>query len=156
MRMPFRPLGNRVVIQADREDRAPGHTESGLVLATTLAAAVEGHDPEDSWCVGTVVGLGPLVNQFNVRPWLRATITALMDSQEWRAHRLTQRLASLRQALDAAPAECPDPVRVGDRAVFSWAAGQQLTVDGERYLLLRADEVLAILDDEEEEGAHAG
>jgi co-chaperonin GroES (HSP10) len=100
--LPFRPLGARVVIQADVEDRAPEATSSGLMVAKTLAAAVEGSDVEDSWFVGTVVGLG---------------------SEQSR-----------------------DPIHLGDRVVFSWAAGQQLTIDGVKYLILHHSEVLAVLE----------
>jgi co-chaperonin GroES (HSP10) len=100
--LPFRPLGARVVIRADREDRSPETLDSGLVVAKTLAAAVEGSDVEDSWFVGTVVGLGP--------------------------------------------EQSSDPIHVGDRVIFSWAAGQQLTIDGEKYLILHHTEVLGVLE----------
>jgi len=100
--LPFRPLGARVVIKADVEDHAPETTQSGLVTAKTLAAAVEGSDSEDSWFVGTVVGLGP--------------------------------------------EQSKDPVHIGDRVVFSWAAGQQLTLEGEKFLILHHSEVLAVLE----------
>lgn len=100
--LPFRPLGARVVIKADVEDRAPETIESGLVIAKTLAAAVEGSDSEDSWFVGTIVGMGP--------------------------------------------EQSKDPLHIGDRVVFSWAAGQQLTMDGAKYLILHHSEVLAVLE----------
>jgi co-chaperonin GroES (HSP10) len=100
--LPFRPLGARVVIKADIDDHAPETLASGLVTATTLAAAIDGSDKSDSWFVGTVVGLGP------------------------------ERSA--------------DPIVVGDRVVFSWAAGQQLTIEGEKYVVLHHSEVLAVLE----------
>lgn len=102
MSLPFRPLGARVVIKADVEDHAPQEHESGLVLAKTLAAAVDGSDAEESWFVGTVVGLGPERSK--------------------------------------------DPIHIGDRVVFSWAAGQQIMVDGEKFLILHHSEVLAVLE----------
>lgn len=105
-KLPFRVLGDRVVIRADREDRAPQETASGLLTAKSLNAAVEGTDPQDSWFVGTVVGLGP-------------------------------------QALSA-----KDPVYVGDRVTFSWAAGQELRFGEDRYLILHTPEVLAVLPEE--------
>lgn len=104
MSLPFRPLGNRVVIKADVEDHAPEQTASGLLTATSLAAAVEGSDKEDSWFVGTIVGLGPLVDH-------------------------------------------TDPLHVGDRVTFSWASGQQITADGEKYLIMRDKDVLAVLEE---------
>jgi len=101
--IPFRPLGNRVVIKADVDDHAPEALESGLLTATSLAAAVEGTDAEDSWFVGTIVACGPLVDQ-------------------------------------------RDPICVGDRVTFSWASGQQITADGEKYLIMRDKDVLAVLE----------
>lgn len=106
-KLPFRVLGDRVVIVADRETRAPEQLESGLHIAATLEAAVEGEDARDSWFVGTVVGLGP-------------------------------------QAKTAR-----DPVKIGDRVTFSWMAGQELSIDGDRYLILHTDEVLAVLPKED-------
>lgn len=100
--LPFRPLGPRVVIKADVEDYTPVETASGLVTAKTLAAAVEGSDAEESWFVGTVVGLGPEQSR--------------------------------------------DPIHLGDRVVFSWAAGQQLTIEGEKFVVLHHSEVLAVLE----------
>ena len=65
-----------MLIRADREDRAPEQRESGLYTASSLAAAVEGDDPEDSWFVGTVVQVGPLVNRLNHR---RAILRWVLD-----------------------------------------------------------------------------
>lgn len=145
MSVPFRPLGNRVVIKADRDDRAPVATDSGLVLAQTLAAAVEGSDSEDSWFVGTVVEIGPLVNRFELRPWLARRLQELANRQ---VESYEDTLESLGWALERLPAECPDPIRVGDRVTFSWASGQEITVDGEKFLIMAASEVLAVLEPE--------
>ena len=38
-------------------------------------------------------------------------------------------------------------VKVGDRVLFSTYAGEQVQVDGEEYLLLREDDVLAVIED---------
>ncbi len=38
------------------------------------------------------------------------------------------------------------PVAVGDHVVFSWKAGQEVTLDGERHLVMRFDDVLAVLE----------
>lgn len=136
MSVPFTPTGDRVVVKADIETRAPDTLESGLVTALTLAAAVEGSDAEESWFVGTVIAVGPMVNRFEVRPYLRR-----------RCQELGRAVLTM-DDLDALPAECPDPVKVGDRVTFSWASGHQLTADGERYLILRAGDVLAVLESE--------
>jgi len=68
MSVPLRPLGDRVLIKADVEDHAPEATASGLTIAKTMAAAVEGADREDSWFVGTIVACGPQVNDPNLKP----------------------------------------------------------------------------------------
>lgn len=140
--VPFRPLGSRVVIRADREDHAPQETETGLLLAKTLAAAVEGQDAEDSWFVGTIVAIGPLVRAFDIRAWVRSHLRESLE-----------RGVSLRamwQEFDRLPATCPDPLKVGDRVTFSWASGQQITVDGDKFLIMPASDVLAVLEPEEE------
>ena len=77
MTLPFQPLGNRVVIKADVEDRAPAQTDSGLLTAQTLAAAVEGTDATESWFVGTVIACGPLVERFDGRAFARRRIQEL-------------------------------------------------------------------------------
>jgi co-chaperonin GroES (HSP10) len=100
--VPFTPLADRVVIQADREDHAPVTTESGVVLAATMAAAVTGADTEDSWFVGTVLACGPDVDP------LKAGF------------------------------------QVGNRVVFSWTSGQEIRIDGEKFLIMRASQVLAL------------
>ena len=145
MSVPIIPLGDRVLIQADIEDRAPAPTESGLVLAKTLTAAVTGEDVEDSWCVGTIVACGPLVNRFDVRKHVaRALREALAETN---GH-LRTRVVHLASGLDHLPTECTDPLQVGDRVTFSWASGQQITVDGERFLIMSAREVLAVVTEE--------
>ena len=142
MSVPFTPLGNRVVIKADVEDQAPQETASGLLTAKTLSAAVEGADVEDSWFVGTVVALGPLVNRFEVRPYVVRRL------QECTGHGTINvaGLQRLAHEVTQLPADCPDPLKTGDRVTFSWAAGQQITVDGEKFLIMPASEVLAVLD----------
>lgn len=148
--MPFTPLGDRVVIQADVEDHAPEVTDGGVVLAKTLAAAVEGSDREDSWCVGTIVACGPLVRAFDARGYLtrrlRATVVGM--ATQTNGH-IREGLSALMAEVAHLPAECADPLQVGDRVTFSWASGQQITVDGERFLIMPAREVLAVVLDED-------
>jgi co-chaperonin GroES (HSP10) len=154
MSVPFRPLGDRVVIQADVEDHAPQQTESGLITAKTLAAAVEGSDTEDSWFVGTVVAIGPKVNRFDVREYVLKRLEKMRvdpeDADERGNHLGTYHIDRLMDAIEALPTDCPDPVQVGDRVTFSWASGQQITVDGTKYLIMRQGDLLAVLDPESE------
>ena len=51
------------------------------------------------------------------------------------------------------PTECKcgraqtPPVKVNDHVIFSYNNGQELTLDGQRYLVLRFDEVLGVLEE---------
>ena len=40
----------------------------------------------------------------------------------------------------------PIDVRVGDRILFGKYSGQEIKLDGEEYLIMREDEVLAVID----------
>lgn len=155
--LPFKPLGDRVVIKADVEDHAPEQTDAGLYVAKTLTAAVEGSDVEDSWFVGTVVAIGPMVNRFDVRPYVLRELRDICqnghriwdgDMQEYFVD--VTHLYMLERKIKVLPSDCPDPVRVGDRVTFSWASGQQIMVDGEKFLILHASDVLAVLEPESE------
>ena len=154
--LTIRVTADRVLIRADREDHAPTQTPAGVYLASSLAAAVTGADPSESWFVGTIVQVGPLVNTVDVR----ATVLRWIRKLEPVGEMLLgdgvgdcglgdtgAELSALRQRIEALPAERPDPLCVGDRVVFSWAAGQGLTLNGERFVILRASEVLAVLEE---------
>ena len=149
MTLPFRPLGDRVVIMADREDQAPLARPSGLYTATSLESAVTGRDEADSWFVGRIVGIGPLVNHLDHR----RLICARLETMQQLSRSLNQdtipidAVTRLAHQIQRLPDECPDPLRVGDHVTFSWASGQQMTIDGERYLIMHAKDVLAILDE---------
>ena len=146
MGVRLRPLGDRVLIAADPEDRAPTQHASGLFSVRSLEAAVLGTDPGESWFSGTVVAIGPLVNRVDIRAYvlrrLRETAKELHCSR-WHVQRIFE-------AVDALPAECPDPVRVGDRVAFSWASGQQIMIDETKYLILRTADLLAVVQDRQE------
>ena len=136
---------DRVLIRADREDKAPQQTAGGIYLAQSLAAAVDGSDSGESWFVGTIVQLGPLVRRFDIRDSVHDWLTELIDE----GHDIAAvELKALRARVRALPAEHIDPFDVGDRVVFSWASGQQITVDEDRYVLLRADDILATVEED--------
>lgn len=140
----LRVTEDRVLIRADRDDHAPTQTEAGLYLASSLAAAVEGNDTGDSWFVGTVVQTGPLVN---VRD-CRRTLTLWLLEMEEEGHDVTlKEVQTLRARVEEMSVDMPDPVKVGDHVAFSWAAGQQIVVDGDRFVILRASDVLAVLEE---------
>lgn len=141
----LRVTEDRVLIRADREDHAPAQTASGLYTASSLAAAVEGTDEAQSWFVGTIVQLGPLVNRMEHQPVFLRWLFELEDN----GHDLSlPELRALRHRVEALPVEMPDPLKVGDRVMFSWAVGQEIAVDGDKYLILHASEVLAVLEAE--------
>lgn len=58
----LRPLGDRVLVEPLKDERAPTAMPSGLVTAASLAAAVTGEDARWSPFVGRVVALGPAAN----------------------------------------------------------------------------------------------
>jgi len=119
-----------------------------VYTATSLAAAVEGEDAADSWFVGTVVQVGPRVNLRDVRMIVAHWLRDLPETEDAYGNRVIRADDVARVAAQVATMDqrsC-DPVNVGDRVIFSWASGQQVSLDGERYLLLRAAEVLAVME----------
>lgn len=140
----LRVTDDRVLIRADREEYAPEETVGGLLLAKTMAAAVEGSDSAESWFTGTIVQTGPTVGHRDVRKLLCRWLLAL----EGEGHDVSVvEIAQLRQRVEHLKADMPEPLEVGQRVAFSWQAGHALTVDGERYVVLRAGEVLAVLEE---------
>ena len=143
--IPLRLLGDRVLIRADLEDHAPSRRDSGLFVANTLTAAVTGADAARSWCVGTVVAIGPAVRRFAVRPYVLRRLQELIDEDTNGV--VEQELVHLRRDIEALPSELAEGVAVGDRVTFSWTAGQELTIDTDSFIIVRAAEILAVLTD---------
>lgn len=142
--LPLRPYGDRVLIQADEETHAPTRTAAGILTATTLASAVDGEDRRPSWFVGTVVAIGPEVQTFEIRPFVLRRLQELVDEIGDKV--AEQEIVALRREIEALPTCAPETVHVGDRVTFSWASGQQITVDGTPYLILRVSEILGVLE----------
>jgi co-chaperonin GroES (HSP10) len=141
----LRVTEDRVLIKADREEHAPEQTASGLYVASSMAAAVDGSDAGESWFVGTIVQLGPLVNYLDVRSRVVRWLTELEDEGH---DILPAEIRVLRERVEALPRQMPDPLNVGDRVTFSWASGQQIAVGEDKYLIMRAGDVLAVLENE--------
>ena len=141
----LRVTEDRVLIKADREDHAPTQTDTGLYLAASLAAAVDGSDEAESWFVGTIVQLGPLVNRFEARP---AILRWLWDAETEGIGLSPREVRELIARVQELPKETPEPLRVGDRVCFSWASGQQIAIDGDTFVVLRAGDVLGVLEEE--------
>ena len=141
--LSLRVTADRVLLRADREDHAPTQAVSGLYTASSLAAAVNGEDAADSWFVGTIVQVGPMVNHFDLRKFV---LRRLYDMEHCGHDLCTAEIRAVREQIEAVPCECPEPLRVGNRVTFSWASGQQITLDSEKYLILRAGDVLGVLE----------
>ena len=120
--MTLRPLGDRVLI---RPEANPEQTASGLWLS-------EHRKPEEA---GTVVAVGRPVH-----PQRAATLRL--------ARRLRKRGAQHDAGLVEALVTRKPAVAVGDFVLFSWNVGQDVSVNDERYLLLREDDLLAVVDSE--------
>jgi len=123
----LRPLGNRILI---RPEAAQDRTESGLWIQ-------EDKKPDQT---GTVVAIGTLTHP------LKAEAEELAD-------KLAPRISDLGLTFQDAIVDmlrrlvAREPiVKVGDFVMFSWQSGQELIVDGERYLLLPEDDLLAVLE----------
>jgi len=120
----LRPLGSRILI---RPEAAQDRTESGLWLQ-------EDKKPDQT---GTVVAIGTLTHPRKQEAEDAADWLVLDDQSD--GH---MQAADLLRALVAR-----EPlVKVGDFVLFSWQSGQELVVDGERYLLLPEDDLLAVLE----------
>ena len=141
--LPVRVCGDRLLIRADVETHAPTTHASGVVTATTLAAATTGMDPQRSWFVGTVVAVGPDVHAFNIRPFVLRRLSELIESFYAEGHR--KALDALRQEIAELPRETAETFLIGERVVFSWASGQDLALNEDRYVILHAPEILAVL-----------
>ena len=144
MNIPIKPLGDRILIQADPEDHAPLKTDSGLFIAGSLASAVTGEDASPSWCVGTVMAVGPDVLAFDVRPFVKKRLSNLLGLGNISHGAIRDMLHDLEEL----PHITVDPIHIGDRVTFSWAAGQEMTVNDHTYLIMHAHEVLAVLEAE--------
>jgi co-chaperonin GroES (HSP10) len=110
-----------------KPEKNPEQTESGLWLS-------EHGKPEQT---GTVVAVGPCEH-----PRL-AEVEAFLKKFDYEFDDMEEAL--VRSLVRPAPL-----VKVGDYVVFSWASGQEIHVDDEKYLLMRESDILCVLDPEPE------
>jgi len=70
-------------------------------------------------------------------------------------HRKPETMGEVAKVPERIAMECPDcghtffrvpTVKVGDSVLFSWQSGQEIQIDNERYLLMREDDILAVLE----------
>ena len=144
MTVPLRVLGDRVLIRPDVSANAPEALDSGLLVAPSLASAVTGEDPTVSLCRGEVMAVGhprhPLHREA-VTLAVRLERYATNGHSDTHAETLRDGAALLRDLVRHAPSVSP-----GDDVLFSHDAGQQITLDDELYVLLRDEELLALIE----------
>jgi len=129
----LKPLGDRILIKPIKNAE---ETASGLVL-------VEHRKPET---MGEVVAVG-----FCTHPLKAEADEAISDlgvEAEVSIPSTAEWYASLASLIQRATARDP-LVKPGDTVIFSWTAGQDITLDDdERYLLMKESDILAVLEPE--------
>lgn len=149
MTLPLRPLGDRVLIRPDIERHAVETHPSGVLTAQSMAAAITGEDARLSVSRGTVLAVGTPVHP------LKYEVEALAEKLSVRygpdrhpdmdndIHHpdVEDAIHMLSDIVHRTPS-----VAVGDDVLFSPAAGQQLTMDGETFIICHEHELLAIVE----------
>mgnify|MGYP001609349557 CR=1 FL=1 len=139
--IPLKVLGNRVLVKPDVNANAPVQTAAGVFIAATLAAAVTGEDATVSVHRGTVIAVG------QPRHPLKHEAEMLARKLEARARGDEEVAIDAARFLRVLTRKQPS-VQVGEDVLFSHDAGQNITVDGETYVLLHDGELLAIVESE--------
>ena len=145
MTVPLRVLGDRVLVKPDVNLNAPKTLASGVVVATSLAAAVTGEDATTSICRGTVIAVGTPKHPFREEALdLADRVSAVFGAAEpWIPeddHTMLDAAHLLRDLVRHQPC-----VAVGEDVLFSHDAGQETVIDGETYVILREHELLAVV-----------
>lgn len=136
--MNLKPLGDRVLIKPLAQ---PTETDSGILIA-------EGKKPDE---IGTVVAVGFARHPRKEEAEQHAQF--VLDQCEChliaRGITIEPTAELLRDLVRVEPI-----VKVGDTVLFSWASGQELTLnDGdERYLLMKEADLLAVYEDKDTNG----
>ena len=138
---PVRVLGDRVLVRPDVNANAPQQTDAGIYLATSLAAAVTGEDASTSLHRGTVIAVGnpkhPLHHEAaSLATRLEAIEASYLDTFD----AVVDAAHLLRDLVRRQPC-----VSVGDDVLFSHDAGQELTLDGETFVILHETDLLAVV-----------
>jgi co-chaperonin GroES (HSP10) len=124
----LQPIGNRIMV----EPIPPAdETDSGIVLVTDPVPAT----------TGRVIALGTGFSYDLAR--LREAVQEAIDLTD------NPGLAEAWRGVLTDTAGTTSEVVVGDLVLFSWQAGQEVTIDGERVILLHQDDVLAVLEEVE-------
>lgn len=139
MTLPLRVLGDRILVQPDEDLNAPELLPSGIHVARTLGAAVTGTDKTFSVQRGTVLAVG---TPRHPRKDLAHELAEWLDDQ---GDRHIETAALLRDLVRKEPG-----VAVGDDVLFNHDAGQSITLENHRYIILHEHELLAVVEPEEE------
>jgi chaperonin GroES len=97
--------------------------------------------------------LRPLTDRILIKPDAvpDQTYSGLHLVQDWKPENMGE-VVALPERVDA---HCPDcggtvfvapSVKLGDTVLFSWTSGQDIRVNGERFLLMRESDLLAVLE----------
>lgn len=140
----LRVVGSRVLIKPDIDQQAVEATESGVLVAKTLEAAVTGRDEREAWYTGTVVALGDSDAAFDVRPFVLRRLQELLDEA---IHCLSiMEIAHLKKEIEELPMQRAREFNVGDSVTFSAMSGHEITIDHEQYLMLDESDILGVLE----------
>ena len=138
----IQPLANRVLV---KPDPPPDVTDSGIVIPDNA------HVSKDFDMSGTVIriGTGP-ASAHRVREAMIARFHRLLDTADDQCCHDQGTIRSLRLDLNELAAQVMNlsEVQVGDHVAFPYTVGTVMVVDGERYLLMNEDQMVAILDRE--------
>ena len=100
--------------------------------------------------------LKPLTNNILIRPEKapETTESGLIVVEHWAPENMGEIVAIADHGDTICPScECrvatPLTVKVGDTVIFPLEAGQELTVDGERFLLMKETDLLAVVEPQE-------
>jgi chaperonin GroES len=99
--------------------------------------------------------LAPLGDRVLIKPDTPpdTTESGLHLVQDWKPENCGEIVATS-ERIDATCPECGSrvfrvpAVKKGDVVIFSWQSGQEITVDGVKYLLMREDDLLGVLEGE--------
>ena len=154
MTLPLKVLGDRVLVKPDVLSNAPVQTDAGVVIATSMAAAVTGEDATKSVNRGTVIAVGHPrhpreADALEAAIWLQAYGDPT-DNAQWQdtaGDKHCELADLLRDLVRREPC-----VTIGDDVLFAYDAGQQITLDDESYILLHEADLLAIVEPEVADG----
>ena len=93
-----------------------------------------------------MIPLKPLGERVLVRPMQPQTTTdsGIIVVQD----RVPETMGEIVAIGEVIPPLPPDSVQIGDVVVFSWQAGQEVLMDGERLIMLYQDDLLATVEQE--------